>query len=154
MTIGARLKEERERLGFSQPNFSGLAGTTKKSQIDYEKDITQPKAGYLEVIAKVGADIEYIVTGKRSVGMLPTEEQLILERYRQANQTLKTQILMLLLSVQDASAKVVGNQNSDVQGQQIGDNNQQDNHFASKQNATISISNLHGGEVSGIKNVK
>lgn len=154
MTIGARLKEERERLGFSQPNFSGLAGTTKKSQIDYEKDITQPKASYLEVIAKVGADIEYIVTGKRSVGMLPTEEQLILEKYRQANQTLKNQILMLLLSVQDTSAKVVHNQNNDVQGQQIGDNNQQDNHFASKQSATISVNNLHGGEVSGIKNVK
>ncbi len=63
MTIGARLKEERERLGYTQPSFAELAGTTKKSQIDYEKDITQPKAGYLAEIAKVGADIQYIVTG-------------------------------------------------------------------------------------------
>lgn len=63
MTIGQRLKEERERLGFTQPAFAELAGTTKKSQIDYEKDLTQPKAGYLASIAKAGADVSYIVTG-------------------------------------------------------------------------------------------
>ncbi len=63
MTIGARLKEERERLGYTQPAFAELAGTTKKSQIDYEKDSTQPKASYLANIAKIGADILYIVTG-------------------------------------------------------------------------------------------
>lgn len=64
VSIGARLKEERERLGFTQPAFAELAGTTKKSQIDYEKDLTQPKAGYLAAIAEAGADISYIVTGK------------------------------------------------------------------------------------------
>lgn len=64
VSIGARLREERERLGFTQPAFAELAGTTKKSQIDYEKDITQPKANYLAAIAEVGADICYIVTGK------------------------------------------------------------------------------------------
>ncbi len=66
MTIGARLKEERERLGFNQTAFAELAGTTKKSQIDYEKDLTPPKASYLADIAKVGADILYIVTSTRS----------------------------------------------------------------------------------------
>jgi len=63
VTIGQRLREERERLGYTQPAFAELAGTTKKSQIDYEKDLTQPKAGYLAAIATVGADINYIVTG-------------------------------------------------------------------------------------------
>ncbi|MGE4314576.1 XRE family transcriptional regulator [Acinetobacter sp.] len=63
MTIGQRLREERERLGYTQPAFAELASTTKKSQIDYEKDLTQPKAGYLASIASVGADISYIVTG-------------------------------------------------------------------------------------------
>lgn len=63
MTIGQRLREERERLGYTQPAFAELAGTTKKSQIDYEKDLTQPKAGYLASIADAGADINYIVTG-------------------------------------------------------------------------------------------
>ncbi|AYO54934.1 XRE family transcriptional regulator [Acinetobacter wuhouensis] len=65
MTIGQRLKEERERLGFTQPSFAELASTTKKSQIDYEKDLTQPKANYLASIAEAGADVNYIITGKR-----------------------------------------------------------------------------------------
>lgn len=65
MSIGQRLREERERLGYTQPAFAELANTTKKSQIDYEKDITQPKAGYLADIAQVGADINYIVTGQK-----------------------------------------------------------------------------------------
>ncbi|WP_227510923.1 XRE family transcriptional regulator [Acinetobacter bereziniae] len=65
MTIGQRLREERERLGFTQPSFAEIAGTTKKSQIDYEKDLTQPKANYLASIAEAGADINYIITGER-----------------------------------------------------------------------------------------
>lgn len=68
MTIGQRLREERERLGYTQPAFAEFASTTKKSQIDYEKDLTQPKAGYLASIAEAGADISYIVTGKRIDG--------------------------------------------------------------------------------------
>ena len=66
MTIGQRLREERERLGYTQPAFAELASTTKKSQIDYEKDLTQPKAGYLASIAEAGADINYIVTGNKT----------------------------------------------------------------------------------------
>lgn len=65
VTIGERLRHERERLGFTQPVFAALAETTKKSQIDYEKDLTQPKAGYLAAISKVGADIQFVITGER-----------------------------------------------------------------------------------------
>lgn len=64
MTIGDRLKEERGRLGMSQPDFAALAGTTKKSQITYEKGV-MPDAGYLAAIALAGADIQYVVTGER-----------------------------------------------------------------------------------------
>ncbi|MBB4819260.1 transcriptional regulator with XRE-family HTH domain [Pseudomonas alcaligenes] len=84
MTIGERLKEERERLGFAQPAFAGLAETTKKSQIDYEKDSTQPKAGYLAAIAKVGADVQYIVTGVRSSAALSSDEEQLLSHFRAA----------------------------------------------------------------------
>jgi len=66
VSIGKRLREERDRLGYSQPKFAAFAGTTKKSQIDYEKDITQPKAGYLSAIAEVGVDVAYVITGIRS----------------------------------------------------------------------------------------
>lgn len=89
MSIGERLREERERLGFTQPSFAGLAETTKKSQIDYEKDLTQPKAGYLAAIAKVGADVQYIVTGVRSGTGLARDEEELLSRYRSASLELK-----------------------------------------------------------------
>lgn len=84
MTIGERLKAERERLGFTQPVLAAIAETTKKSQIDYEKDLTQPKAGYLAAIAKVGADIQYIVTGASGSACLPAEESELLDLYRAA----------------------------------------------------------------------
>lgn len=84
MTIGDRLREERERLGFSQPAFAALAGTTKKSQIDYEKGQTFPKANYLEVIAAEGADIQYIITGRRSKPITASNprEAALLDNYR------------------------------------------------------------------------
>lgn len=89
MSIGQRIKEERERLDFTQPAFAGLAETTKKSQIDYEKDLTQPKAGYLAAIAKVGADVQYIVTGIRSVNLLSEKEVVLVDGFRKLD--IKTQ---------------------------------------------------------------
>ncbi|WP_370314707.1 helix-turn-helix domain-containing protein [Thalassolituus sp.] len=66
MTIGARLKAERERLGLTQPAIAKVAGTTKKSQIDYEKGTTSPKADYLLAVSQAGVDLMYVLTGKRS----------------------------------------------------------------------------------------
>lgn len=122
MSIGLRLKEERERLGFTQPVFAGLAETTKKSQIDYEKDLTQPKAGYLSVIANVGADVQYIITGQRSSNALPTDEVLILEKYRQASPEIKNKMLMLLLGGAETTAGVVNHSGAKNKGIQIGHN--------------------------------
>lgn len=109
MTIGDRLREERERLEFSQPAFAGLAETTKKSQIDYEKGITFPKANYLEVIAKVGADVQYIVTGVRSMASLAPMEQLFLERFRGAPKAAQDNALLALMGLQGqpSSAKQI-----------------------------------------------
>lgn len=67
MTIGERLKQERLRLGLSQTALAALVGTTKKSQITYEKGV-MPDAGYLSWLALSGADIQYIVTGHRQGG--------------------------------------------------------------------------------------
>lgn len=109
MSIGSRLKEERERLGFTQPAFAALANTTKKSQIDYEKDVTQPKAGYLSVIANVGADVQYIVTGLHSQQALAQEESLLLVRYRQADVQTRNKLLMLLLADAEVTSSNVAN---------------------------------------------
>lgn len=93
VSIGERLREERERLGFTQPAFAGLAETTKKSQIDYEKDLTQPKAGYLAAVAKVGADVQYIITGVRSSAALTTDEDELVRLFRAAPLAVKAATL-------------------------------------------------------------
>ena len=63
--IGDRLKEERERLGFSQTEFAAVAGASKNSQYNYEKGDRSPDADYLAAIADRGVDILYVVTGER-----------------------------------------------------------------------------------------
>lgn len=105
MTIGERLKEERERLGFTQPAFAGLAETTKKSQIDYEKDLTQPKAGYLAAIAKVGADVQYIVTGVRCLATLSPDENELLEKFRSAPLAVKAAAIGALTAGGESQSK-------------------------------------------------
>ncbi|PAU76754.1 XRE family transcriptional regulator [Halomonas salipaludis] len=66
MAIGQRLREERERLGMTQSAFSAVAGVTKNTQLLYESDQRSPKADYLERLAGIDADVQYVVTGIRS----------------------------------------------------------------------------------------
>lgn len=65
MSIGARIKEERARLGLSQEAFSLAGGVQRRAQVRYEKDERQPDADYLAAIAQAGADVGYITTGVR-----------------------------------------------------------------------------------------
>lgn len=64
-TIGARLREERERLGLSQTAFGEIGGVGKLAQIKYEKGERSPDTSYLAAIADRGADVLYIVSGER-----------------------------------------------------------------------------------------
>ena len=105
MTTGDRLKEERERLGFSQTAFAAIGDTTKKSQIDYEKNTTQPKAAYLAAIAAIGADVLYILTGQRSPAALTADELELLERFRAASLEGKAAAMGALRGVAGAAPK-------------------------------------------------
>jgi transcriptional regulator with XRE-family HTH domain len=63
--VGTRLREERERLGLSQPAFADLGGAKKHSQIHYESDRRAPDSDYLSALAAHGVDVLYVVTGQR-----------------------------------------------------------------------------------------
>lgn len=67
VSLGERLREERERLGMSQTQFGDLAQVTKKTQMLYEGDQRSPKADYLTAIAEQGVDVQYVLVGNRSV---------------------------------------------------------------------------------------
>lgn len=65
MTIGQRLREERKRLGFTQPKLGEVTGVIKGTQIAYEKDERSPDTKYLAAAAKSGVDVLYVITGER-----------------------------------------------------------------------------------------
>jgi transcriptional regulator with XRE-family HTH domain len=65
MSIGDRLREERDRLGMNQTDFAALTGVSRRSQSNYEGGERSPDADYLAAIAKAGADVTYILTGVR-----------------------------------------------------------------------------------------
>lgn len=66
VSVGARLREERMRLGLSQPAFAALAGATKGAQAKWERDDASPNAKALIAWAEAGADALYILTGRRT----------------------------------------------------------------------------------------
>lgn len=65
---GARLKEERRKIGITQDDFASLGGVKKLTQGAYEQGKRVPDARYLIAIYNHGVDIRYILTGERSEG--------------------------------------------------------------------------------------
>ena len=91
MNLGDRLREERERLGYTQPAFADVAGAKKHAQINWEKGAAFPNAAALEAWSKVGLDVLYVVTGQRQGGAaaapapaLAPDEEILLDNYRHA----------------------------------------------------------------------
>ncbi len=68
MSIGSRLKEERERLGLTIPELAEIAGAKKNTVIDWQKDASSPPAAKLAALGEVGVDLLYVLIGRRSIG--------------------------------------------------------------------------------------
>jgi len=122
VTIGKRLKEERKRLAFTQQALAAIGQTTRKSQIDYENDATQPKAGYLAVLAKLGADVLYIITGQRgpSLTALSKDEEELLTRFRAAPLMVKAAALAVLQGAEEALVTMKTGNQANINGNNIG----------------------------------
>lgn len=82
--IGERLRAERQRLGLNQDEFGALGGVARNAQSHYEKGIRNPDSVYLAAVAKVGVDVQYVLTGKRtdSPDSLAPREAALVEHYR------------------------------------------------------------------------
>lgn len=86
------MREERERLGLTQEAFGTAGGVLKRAVINYEKGERFPDVSFLAGVANVGADVLYIVTGKRgseSAGVLSEEESALLTRWRNGSPVLR-----------------------------------------------------------------
>lgn len=82
--VGERLREERLRLGLKQEELADIGGVKKNAQFNYEKGVRAPSASYLAAVAAVGVDVNYLLTGQRSLSEsdLTPEEQALLSNYR------------------------------------------------------------------------
>lgn len=129
VSIGERLREERQRLGLSQTAFGDVGGVTKKTQMLYEGGERSPDATYFSGIAGVGADVQYIVTGQRrgdGIGesavhqaILAAIDLLSLEKKVDADQLARA-VIKLVQKIAPASG--VPAAGSSQIGQQIGVN--------------------------------
>lgn len=86
---GERLRAERKLLGLSQEALGAVAGVTKQAVINYEKDERSPDGRFLAAIATAGADVLYILTGRRSqavaeVALLPEGDRTLLANFHAA----------------------------------------------------------------------
>ncbi|HEX8622240.1 MAG TPA: helix-turn-helix transcriptional regulator [Allosphingosinicella sp.] len=97
MSFGARLKEERRRLGFRQAEFAALAGTDVPKQSLYENDRRQLRAGYLARLEPIGVDLLYVLTGRRSEGgLLGEQASAVLAAYLALPDALRESVERLL----------------------------------------------------------
>lgn len=96
MSFGKRLKEERKRLKLTQPQLAEIAGTTKGTQLLYEKDDMRANSDYLAAIAKVGIDVTYVLTGERGGVNLSDEEAAFLSLLRRQSKEVRDAALEVL----------------------------------------------------------
>ena len=110
--LEARLKEERNRLGFNQEDFAVMAGVTRRPYADWEAGKTSPTAAHLMALAAAGADVGYILTGQRQgqgIGesavhqaVLDAVDLLSLEKKVDANQLAKAVVKLAAKSATPA----------------------------------------------------
>lgn len=128
ISIGERLKEEREAMDKTQSDFAeiaaaaGVPGATRQSQAKYEKGLASPSAAYLSAIALRGVDVHYVLTGERDRAQpaptLTAEEETMLGYFRDASKEVRRAALGALLG---ASAPVRGHASGSGQNI-VGDN--------------------------------
>jgi len=77
--FGERLREERKRLGLSQDEFAERVGIKRLAQLQYEKEVREPRTSYLAALGVLGVSLNYLLFGKRSSSesMTPDETRRI-----------------------------------------------------------------------------
>lgn len=108
--IGRRLKEERKRLGLNQEQFALAAGITRRPYAEWEAGNTSPTAAQLAALARLGADVRYIVTGERD-GPAPitltSDERVLLDSYRALEPAMRKRILAFVLAGEPGGKVIV-----------------------------------------------
>lgn len=83
--ICQRLRDERKRLGWSQPSLGDIAGAAKRTVIDWEKGVSSPTTAQLAELGRNGVDVLYVLTGRRSIAPVDMSEAQVEEFNRLIN---------------------------------------------------------------------
>lgn len=105
-----RLKTIREEREMNQTAFAAIGGVGKSAQINYEKGERKPDIEYLANIAKIGCDVQYIITGEPSTEKLTQDETKLLELFRNADLAIKAAAMAVLESGEATSSRVIKNE--------------------------------------------
>lgn len=71
--FGARLRQERERLGLTLSDFGLLGAVNRMTQMRYESGASSPTVEYLHKIGINGVDSMYLMTGLASANLIPMQ---------------------------------------------------------------------------------
>lgn len=66
----------------TQADFAAIGGLNLRTQIRYEQNDGTPDGAYLRALAKVGVDVQYVLTGVRTISVVTDDEQELLSLYR------------------------------------------------------------------------
>lgn len=106
MSFGARLAEERKRLGLKQADFADLVGTDVPKQSLYENDRRELRADYLARLADAGIDVVYVLTARRSDGAwMDSGASDLLSAYLSLPEEMRTALEQLARSLSDQFAR-------------------------------------------------
>lgn len=86
--IGRRLKEERDRFGWSQAEFAEIADVSKRSVASWESGESMPGADAMARLAARGVDLLYVVQGERAPVLssaLSDGERALVSNYQRAD---------------------------------------------------------------------
>jgi hypothetical protein len=89
---GARLREERERLGLKQTDL----WVAPKTQRFYESGERCPDLEYFKTFAERGGDVLYVITGSRAVGVVSDIEARLINAFRASPEAVRDAIMAAL----------------------------------------------------------
>lgn len=96
--ISQRLVSERERLGLNKGEMAVAGGVAQPTYLRYESGDRSPDGDFWSRIAEAGADVLYILTGRRSLALpaealLPPDERLLVDNYRSCTPEAKRNLI-------------------------------------------------------------
>lgn len=76
------LKEERQRLGFTQAEIAEQCGISREMWCRYERSASVPSGDVLHQFSQLGGDVQFVLSGARTIAPLTDDECRLLEAYR------------------------------------------------------------------------